>query len=130
MFALDTNTLIYFFKGIGRIGDRLLATPPSRIMIPSVVLYELELGIEKSNSPDKRRKQLEEFLAVVTVQSFGAAEARTAAMIMAGLEKGGQTIGPLDTLIAATSLAHNAILVTHNTREFKRVPRLEVVDWY
>ncbi len=130
MFALDTNTLIYFFKGIGRIGDRLLATPPSQIMVPSVVLYELELGIEKSNSPAKRRKQLEEFLTVVTVQSFGPAEARTAAMIRAGLEKGGQPIGPLDTLIAATSLAHNAILVTHNTREFKRVPRLEVVDWY
>jgi len=130
MFALDTNTLIYFFKGIGRIGDRLLATPPSQIMVPSVVLYELELGIEKSNSPAKRRKQLEEFLTVVTVQSFGPAEARTAAMIRAGLEKGGQPIGPLDTLIAATSLAHNAILVTHNTREFKRVPRLEVVDWH
>ncbi len=130
MFALDTNTLIYFFKGIGRIGDRLMATPPSQILIPSVVLFELEVGIEKSKSPIKRRKQLEEFLAVVTVQSFGSIEARTAAIIRADLEKRGTPIGPLDTLIAATALARNAVLVTHNTREFKRVPRLEVVDWY
>ncbi len=130
MFALDTNTLIYFFKGIGRIDDRLMATPPSQILIPSVVLFELEVGIEKSKSPTKRRKQLEEFLAVVTVQSFGTVEARTATLIRAGLEKRGKPIGPLDTLIAATALAHNAVLVTHNTREFRRIPRLEVVDWY
>ncbi len=130
MFALDTNTLIYFFKGIGRIGDRLIATPPSQILIPSVVLFELEVGIEKSISPTKRRKQLKELLAVVTVQSFGTIEARTAALIRAGLEKRGKPIGPLDTLIAATALAHNAVLITHNTREFKRVPKLEVVDWY
>ena len=130
MFALDTNTLIYFFKGVGRVSNHLLATPPGQIMVPSVVLFELEVGIEKSESPTKRRKQLEQFLAVVTVQSFGKLEGRTAAIIRADLEKRGTPIGPLDTLIAATALAHNAVLVTHNTREFKRIPRLEVVDWY
>jgi tRNA(fMet)-specific endonuclease VapC len=130
MFALDTTTLIYFFKGVGRIGDHLLANPPSQIMVPSIVLFELEVGIAKSKSPTKRRIQLGEFLSVVTVQSFGPVEARTAAMIRADLEKRGKPIGPLDTLIAATALAHKAVLVTHNTREFKRIPRLEVVDWY
>ena len=29
MFALDTNTLICFFKGPGHIEERLLAVPPS-----------------------------------------------------------------------------------------------------
>jgi len=130
VFALDTNTLIYFFKGVGRVSDHLLATPPGQIMVPSVVLFELEVGIKKSESPTKRRKQLEEFLAVVTVQSFGSVEVQTAATIRADLEKRGKPIGPLDTLIAATALAYKAALVTHNTREFKRVPRLEVVDWY
>ncbi len=37
MFALDTNTVIYFFKGLGRVGDRLLFTRPSEIAIPAVV---------------------------------------------------------------------------------------------
>jgi tRNA(fMet)-specific endonuclease VapC len=49
VFALDTNTLIYFFKGLGRVSQTLLALAPTEIAIPSVVAYELELGIAKSN---------------------------------------------------------------------------------
>lgn len=33
------------------------------------------------------------------------------------------------TLLAAHALALNATLVTHNTREFRRVPDLDVADW-
>ena len=35
-----------------------------------------------------------------------------------------------DTLIAGTVLAHGAILVTRNTREFGRVKRLRLENWY
>ena len=42
--ALDTNTLIYFFKGMGRVAESMLDQPPSEVAIPSVVLYELEFG--------------------------------------------------------------------------------------
>jgi tRNA(fMet)-specific endonuclease VapC len=38
-------------------------------------------------------------------------------------------IGPLDVLIAATAVAHGAILVTNNTREFSRVKDLALEDW-
>ena len=41
----------------------------------------------------------------------------------------GKSIGPLDTLIATHALALGAVLVTHNTREFKRVPKLVIEDW-
>ena len=37
MFALDTNTLIYFFKESGQVADRLLNTAPSDIAIPVTV---------------------------------------------------------------------------------------------
>ena len=49
MLALDTNTLVYYFKGLGRVKDRLLSMSPADIAIPSVVLYELEVGIAQSN---------------------------------------------------------------------------------
>ena len=48
----------------------------------------------------------------------------------ARLEGLGTPIGPLDTLIAGTALAHRAVLVSRNIREFGRVAGLEVVDWY
>ena len=62
MYVLDTNTLVYFFKGVGKVAERFLATSPQDIAIPSIVLYELEVGIAKSVSPSKRRKQLNELL--------------------------------------------------------------------
>ncbi|MDX1417833.1 MAG: type II toxin-antitoxin system VapC family toxin [Candidatus Promineifilaceae bacterium] len=130
MFALDTNTLIYFFKGIGQVSTHLLQTRPQDIAIPSIVLYELEVGIAKSASPQKRRQQLDALLASLSILSFGSQEANRAAQIRADLEWLGTSIGPYDALIAATALANNATLVTHNTREFGRVKNLVVVDWY
>ena len=129
-FALDTNTLISFFKGMGRVAENLLARQPAEIAIPAVVLFELEVGIAKSSSPDKRREQMDELLSVVTVLPLGAAEAREAAAIRAGLESHGTPIGPLDTLIAGTARAHSATLVTHNLDEFERVPELRCTDWF
>jgi tRNA(fMet)-specific endonuclease VapC len=130
MFALDTNTLIYFFKGEGRVAERLLASPPSSIAIPSVTVFEIETGIAKSADPQKRRRQLDELLDLVAILPFDRVAATTAARIRAELERGGAPIGPLDTLIAGTALANDATLVTHNTREFGRVPKLQVVDWF
>jgi len=130
MFVVDTNSLIYFFKGQGRVSERLLDTPPSEIGVPSIVLYELEVGIAKSSAPKKRQKQLGELVEIVDLLPFGEAEARAAATLRAKLEKRGKPIGPMDTLIAGTAIANRAVLVTHNTREFGRVPGLEVIDWY
>ena len=128
-FALDTNTLIFFFKGIGQVSEHLLNTPPLNIAIPAVVLYELEVGIAKSSSSDRRREELDELTKVLNLLPFGRAEARAAAAVRADLEQLGKPIGPLDTLIAGTALANHATLVTHNTREFGGVPNLEIIDW-
>lgn len=130
MYVLDTNTVIHFFKASGKVVERMLATPPTEISVSAIVVFELEVGIAKSAQPNKRRQQLEDLLAVVTVLPFDRVSASTAAQIRAGLEKIGQPIGPFDTLIAGTALAHHATLVTRNTREFERVPGLSIVNWY
>jgi tRNA(fMet)-specific endonuclease VapC len=130
MLALDTNTLIYFFKGMGRVGERMLATAPSEVAIPAIVAYEIETGIAKSASPDKRRAQFEQLLEMVDVLPFDYTAASHSASVRAALESAGEPIGPVDILIAGTALAHNATLVTRNVREFRRVPGLSVVDWF
>ena len=129
MSILDTNTLIYFFKGTGNVADNLLAVSPKDIGIPAVVLYELEYGIAKSSSPKKRKKQLEELCALVKVLPFGIEEAKTSAVIRAALEKKGTPIGPYDVMIAGTALSKQGTLVTNNTKEFRRVNRLQIIDW-
>ena len=130
MYVLDTNTLIYFFKGAGNVAGRLLKTPPQNVALPAVVIYELEVGIAKSRSPEKRKTQLQNFISATTVIPFGLHEARSAALIRARLEEKGKSIGPHDLLIAGTAMAHRAILVTHNTKEFKRIHGLALEDWY
>lgn len=130
IFVLDTNTLIYYFKGMGRVAERLLAQSPQEIGIPAVVVCELEVGIAKATQPEKRQQQLAEMLAVVATLPFGLAEARQAAQIRAALEAVGTPIGAYDVLIAATALTHGGTLVTHNVQEFDRVAGLSLVDWY
>jgi tRNA(fMet)-specific endonuclease VapC len=130
MFALDTNTLIYFFKGLGGVKDKLLALSPADVAVPSVVLFELEVGIAQSNRPSKRRGQLDTLLAVVTVLPFDSEAAKRAADVCSLLAKSGSAIGPMDTLIAGTALANGATLVTRKVREFRRVSGLRLADWY
>jgi len=130
MYALDTNTVIYFFKGMGGVAENLLRTPPKDVALPAVSLYELEVGIAKSQAPDRRRRQLDELLTLIEVLPFGVEEARIGARIRADLESAGTPIGPLDNLIAATALSHGATLVTHNLAEFGRIGELDLVDWF
>ena len=130
MYVLDTNSVVFFFRGQGRVVERLLARKPVEVALPAIVLYELEVGVIRSKAPARRRGQLDTLLDATRVIPFGPPEARAAAQIRAELERSGEGIGPLDTLIAATALASRGTLVTHNTREFRRVPGLSVEDWY
>jgi tRNA(fMet)-specific endonuclease VapC len=109
---------------------RLLATPPSQIVVPSLVVYELEVGIRKSSEPERRRAQLHTLLSSVRVLPFDVREAEVAARVRTELEVKGTPIGPMDVLIAGTALANGATLVTRNVREFKRVEGLMVENWY
>ncbi len=130
MYILDTNTLVYFFKGMGNVAEKLLDTSPQNIGIPAVVLYELEYGITKSISPNKRIKQLAEISSLVEVFPFGKEEAKASALIRTNLEKKGTPIGPYDVMIAGTAINKQGILVTNNIKEFKRVPKLKLENWF
>ena len=130
MYLLDTNTLIYYFKGMGNVSQNFLSKSPQNISVPAIVLYELEVGIAKSDSPKKRMKQLHEIMSLINIIPFGEKEAKVSANIRATLEKKGTPIGPYGILIAGTALAHQAILVSRNTSEFERVDKLQIENWY
>lgn len=89
MLVLDTNTLIYFFKGAVQVASHLYACDPLDIAIPSVVLYELYVGIQKSTHPEKRIAQLTTLLTQVRVLSFDSQTAELAAKIRVLLESQG-----------------------------------------
>lgn len=129
MHVLDTSTIIHFFRGHPRVVAHLMATPSDAVVVPAVVAYELWTGVEKSTRPTTHAAQLRTFLDAVEVRAFGEQEAREAARLRARLEAQGTPIGPHDTLIAATALRARGVLVTQNTREFRRVEGLLLADW-
>lgn len=130
MYVLDTNTVLDYFRGKGSVADNLLAAPPSDVALPAVVAYEVWVGVLGSRNARRRQVQYEQFLATVAVLPFDSGVSRRAAEIRHALERRGEGIGPLDTLIAATAVANNATLVTRNVREFGRVQGLKTVDWH
>ena len=130
MYVLDTNTLIYYFKGQGQVAYHLGRVAPQEIIISTIVFYELQVGIAKSTSPAKRIQQLDSLVSCVNLVPFNRPAALAAAGIRAQLEQRGIPIGTLDTLIAGVSLSLQATLVTHNVAEFSRVTGLAIADWY
>jgi tRNA(fMet)-specific endonuclease VapC len=130
IYALDTNSVAYFFRGEGRVGELLLAKRPRDIVVPALVAYELRYGVARLENASRRTAQLESFLSATTILPFDDACARIAGQVRAKLDLAGQPIGPIDVLIAATALAATAVLVTRNVKEFQRVQGLTVENWY
>ena len=130
MYALDTNTLLDFFRGKGDVARKVLAVPPGEVALPAIVAYEVWVGVLGSRNAKRRQAQYEQFLTTVSVLPFDLSVSRHAAEIRYALERRGEGIGPLDTLIAATALANNATLFTRNVREFARVRGLKLANWH
>ena len=129
-YCLDTNIIIYALKQANaRLAKLLMSIKPVRIKIPEMVRGELLFGASKSAQRESVLKAVEAFLAPFERLPFGDDAVLHYAEIPRKLEKKGKTIGPADLVIASTARAAGAVLVTHNTREFNRVPNLRTEDW-
>lgn len=129
-YLLDSNTLIYLFKGQGTVADHFYNMLPQNMFVPSIVLFELQVGVNKSNNPMRRMRQIKTLLEQIGVLSFGEKEALASAEVRAILEAKGTPIGPYDIQIVGTAIANDLTLVTHNTKEFNRVDGLQITDWF
>lgn len=130
MYLLDANILIDISRHKLRYAyDMLMLNDASLFKVPAIVKAELLLGAEKSKNPEEERLKVESLLLPFDIVPFDETCAVQYARIRAHLERKGQTIGGNDYLIAATALAHSAVLVTNNVNEFKRVPGLSIESW-
>jgi len=129
-YFLDTNTCIRYINGRSKsVLIKLQSTPANEIIVGSIVRAELAYGASKSQYPELNRQRQQQFLQPYQTIPFDDLTAGVYGELRAMLEKSGQSIGPLDMLIAASALAYNLILVTHNVREFTRIPNLKIEDW-
>ena len=130
MYLLDTNICIYAMKDkYPALSKKLFQIPPSDIFISSVTVSELEYGCSKSNWGNRSRNIMNLFLSAFTILPFDEKDARIAGRVRAELVKSGTPIGPYDIQIAAQGLSRGLTVITHNTKEFERIPELKLEDW-
>ena len=130
MILLDTNTCIYIINNRPpNVLERFRKYKAGEVGISSIAASELAYGVAKSGSV-KNRKALDMFLAPMQILPFDSQCLWFYADLRASLEKQGLSIGPMDTLIAAQALSIDGTLVTNNIKEFMRVPKLKLENWF
>jgi tRNA(fMet)-specific endonuclease VapC len=129
MKMLDTNICSYVLrKRPVAVLERFYTAPPGELCISAVVAAEMRYGAAKLDS-EKFIVQLERWLGLIPVVPWPESASHRYARLRCGLERAGTPIGNMDMLIAAHALAENAVLITNNAREFRRVPELIVENW-
>ncbi len=129
-YLIDTNICIYVMnRRPPEVIQRFRRLEVGQAGISSITVSELQYGVWKSQNPERNTKRLQEFLLPFEILPYDEDASRHYGRIRARLEREGQTIGPLDLLIAAQALSRNLVLITNNTRELQRVEALKVENW-
>jgi tRNA(fMet)-specific endonuclease VapC len=133
MYLLDTNACIALINGKPvsvRNQFQKALDADAKLLVSTIVAFELWYGVEKSTRQEANTRLLETFFAgPISLLAFEPEDARIAGRIRATVEAAGKPIGAYDLLIAGQALRHNLTLVTANTREFGRIKGLQWQDW-
>ena len=129
-YMLDTNMVIYAIKNNPpQVLNKIQQYECDDIYISAITLAELEYGVSHSSNPEQNNIALMMFLSNMNIAPFDDIAAIEYGPIREALQSKGTPIGPYDMLIAAHARALDFVLVTHNVKEFERVPDLEIEDW-
>lgn len=128
-YMLDTNIVIYVIKHKPAEVRKRFNSVFSQICVSSITVAELVYGAENSAQPEHNLMVVENFLSRLQVLDYGTDAAIQYGNIKAYLKKLGQLISDNDLHIAAHARSKGLIIVTNNTKEFNRVPALQVENW-
>ena len=129
-YLLDTNICVYAINNRHpKLTNKILTILPDEIAVSSITVGELEYGAAKSKWGERTRQTLYAFLSNYTILPFDSADAICFGNLRAALALTGTPIGAYDVMIAAQGLTKGLTVVTHNTVEFSRVPKLGLEDW-
>lgn len=126
---LNTNIVIYTMKQRPTTVKAKFNAVATQLCISSISVAELVFGAENSQNPVQNMKVIEDFLSRLQILDYGIESAMQYGSIKAHLRKMGTPIGENDLHIAAHARSKGLILVTNNTKEFERVPALQLENW-
>jgi tRNA(fMet)-specific endonuclease VapC len=129
IYLLDTNVCIAALRGNPKVIRELTARSPEDCAVSMVTVFELFAGVCRCNDPEGERQKVSTFLEPFHLLPFDWDAALKTAEIRFQLEKTGTKIGPYDLQLSGQARSLDLTMVTHNTREFKRVTGLRLEDW-
>jgi tRNA(fMet)-specific endonuclease VapC len=109
--------------------ERFRAVEAGDAVISAITHGELIYGAERHERRAQFLTAIEEFIGLVPVVPVPSEAGAEYGQLRSALERKGQIIGNNDLWIAAHAIAADLILVTNNTREFRRVPGLKIENW-
>jgi tRNA(fMet)-specific endonuclease VapC len=128
LYVLDTDTAVWIIRAKEPFLTRFRAESPADIAIASMTLAELHFGALKSANPSATQVSLLAFLSgILEVLPFNEDAANWHAQFRHATRH--QPVGDRDLVIASTAAAHGLTLVTSKTREFSRLPGLQIENW-
>lgn len=133
-YLLDTDTCISLLDNRepdkqARILVRLDRIAQADVCLSAITVSELAFGVENSRFRKSNAAALDTFLLDFVIVPFDEKASRETGKVRAELEKRGQRIGAMDTLIAAHARSLGAIVVTNNVVHFSKVRALKVENW-
>lgn len=128
-YMLDTDTIIYTIKNRPAEVREAFKRHSGHMCISTITLGELIYGAERSSRPDHNVTVIEGLIARMDLLPFDERAALHFGQIRAELASAGTPIGPYDQMIAGHARSAGLLLVTNNTKEFKRVSGLRVENW-
>lgn len=130
MRLLDANVCVHLLnQDSPKVYSHFMRHDLSEVAVCSVVKAELLYGARHSRRVEANLQRLKVFFEPLQSLPFDDLCAEEYGQIRNDLSTQGAIIGPADLMIAAIARAHDAVLVTHNTREFSRVAGLRMEDW-
>ena len=126
-FLLDTDTCIFALRLRPQVRTHFEALAPEDLTTSAMNEAELWYGALNSQNAQRHVRDVEAFLAPIKILPFDREAAKEHARLRMALKQ--MPIGERDLVIASVALAHRLTVVTHNQREFGRVPGLKTVDW-
>ena len=129
MFLLDTDTIIFNFKGNIPIQKNLQHHFNDQINISVITLMELYYGAHKSQKVSINLSKIKRLEQVIEIIPVGVECVEIFSFLKSQLEMEGNRLDDFDLIIASCALAHNLTLVTNNIKHFQRIDGLKLANW-
>ncbi len=129
-YMLDTDTCAFILRRSSPVLlERIQAVPLQQQCVSVVTLAELLYGVQVSSRKKANRDAVDLLVRHVNVLEWTTEAANHYAEIRADLKKKGQQLGANDLMIAAHARSIDAVIVTNNVKDFRRVKGLKLENW-